>query len=181
MSQSALKYALAICERPALCTQANRTVAGAESDMTQVGCVRGAEKDAKAAKDVPVVRPITLDHRSADPFRTGVLRRQVGIHLPFELLSSPLAMAKTCDLGKCPGSCRDAEIVVTCTGNKLGAMRGGVHCRFGSLAAAACVYEEESGTLCCSPPKVGILGFNSTQHATAGETSDPPPPPSKLL
>ena len=62
-------------------------------------------------------------------------------------------MKKTCALGRCPTGCGD-EVVVTCTGNALSAATGGVHCRFGPARTSACVYEEESGTLTCCPPKV---------------------------
>ena len=64
----------------------------------------------------------------------------------------PSSMKKSCELGKCPGGCDD-EVVVTCTGNTLGAAKQGVQCRFGSALATACVFEEESGTFTCTPPK----------------------------
>ena len=89
-------------------------------------------------------------------------------------------MKKACELGKCPGGCGD-EVVVTCTGSLLGTFKGGVHCRFGSAHATACVYEEESGTLTCTPPKVCKAVFPQCSLDRRLPCTPPPPGPQFAL
>ncbi len=162
-SERALKYAFAIWDRPALCTQANKIVAGSDVDMLSVGSATNRRDN----------------HRrrwlSYCPCKSqSQTLKCAGSTAPDVPTYCNYIMRKTCALGKCPAGCGD-EVVVTCTGNTLSAATGGVQCRFGSARAAACIYEEESGTLTCCPPKVPASCVVMLVARVSGPSRSPPP------
>lgn len=70
-------------------------------------------------------------------------------------------MAKICEVGQCPPGA-PAELVVTCTGNKMApANRSGMQCRFRGGLASSATYDDENQTFSCMAP----LGLSAEELA----------------
>ena len=131
----------------------------------------------------PALEPEQTLHLTADPSVRRNSPPACNQHCRFDIdrLLELASMARICELGRCPSGCGNADVVVTCTGSKLGALKTGVHCRFGSTSSTACIYEEESGTLCCSPPKVFFFSLKAPTILQTSPENKPPPSPHHAL